>query len=124
MNEVEYYIFQFKNSQKDILLYLHHLLVNKFNLTPKIRYKIPFYFGNKRICYLNPIKKDKIELAFTNGNKLSDSQGLLISKDRKQIKGIEFSDIKLIPEKDIIEIIQEAVLLDDTIPSRSKNTSY
>jgi len=120
MTKVEDYIYQFEGSQREVMLYLHNLLTNDLNLTEKIRFKIPFYYGRSWICYLNPIKNGKIEFAFVRGNELSNIQGILDNKGRKQVFGIEFEKVSDIPVREINEIIQEAILLDETKPYESK----
>ena len=72
---------------------------------------------------MNPVKPNKIELGFTRGNELSNEQGILLAKDRKQVRGIEFSDIESIDEQSVFEIINEAIILDESIPYRSKRKS-
>ena len=120
MSDVEDFIFQFEGNQREILSYFHKLFVNDLDLTDKIRFKIPSYYRKSWICYLNPIKDSKIELAFIRGNELSNAQGLLQSKGRKQIAGIEFEKFSNIPFQTVNEIIQEAILLDEMIPYKSK----
>lgn len=127
MEAIYDFINQYEGEQQAILKYFHHYLYKQTGLILKIRYKIPFYFNRSWICYLNPIRKtattlDGIELAFTRGNELSNTQDLLQSNGRKQIKGITFNKIKEIPTKAIEEIIQEAILLDEQIPYKSKNS--
>jgi len=70
------------------------------------------YYQKSSICYLNPIKKDGVELAFTKGYLLSNVQEILQIKDRKYVAGIELFDIRMIPISLINQIIQEAVILD------------
>ena len=120
MSEAENFIYQFEGNQREVMLYFHNLLVTELNLTDKFRFKIPFYYGKSWICYLNPTKDNKIEFAFTRGNELSNFQGLLHSKGRKQVYSIEFEKISNIPHQIINEIIQEALLLDETKPYESK----
>jgi len=120
MNEVENYIYQFEGNQKEVIMYFHNLLTNDFNLSSKIRYKIPFYDIKSWICYLNPLKNGKIELAFIRGNELSNHQGMLNSKGRKQVYGIEFAKISDIPITEVNEIINEAIILDSIEPYKSK----
>jgi hypothetical protein len=120
MTEVEEYIYNFDESQREIMLYLHGLLSVELNLTDKLRFKIPFYFRKSWICYLNPIKNKSIEFGFVRGNELSNSQGLLDSKGRKQVWSIELNRISEIPIKELSEIIHEAILLDETVPYASK----
>jgi filamentous hemagglutinin family protein len=120
MSKVWEFIQQFEGRQREVMVYFHHLLTMELNLEEKIRFGIPFYFGRSWICYLNPIKNQKVELAFVRGNELSNIQGLLDNKGRKQVCSIEFEKVSDIPESIIHEIIQEAILLDETTAYESK----
>lgn len=114
MTEVEEYMYKYEDHQREVMLFLHHKLVYDLNLTAKIRYKIPFYYGRSWICYLNPIKKSGVELAFLRGSELSNSHGLLNDKGRKRISGIEIKDLTQLSTVVIDEIIHEAIILDET----------
>ena len=114
MSEVEDFIYQFEGNQRELMLYFHRLLTMDLNLIDKIRFKIPFYYRKSWICYLNPSKDGKTEFALVRGNELSNVQGLLESKGRKQVYSIEFEKVSDIPKQKINEIIQEAILLDET----------
>ncbi|MEK9614257.1 MAG: DUF1801 domain-containing protein [Flavobacteriaceae bacterium] len=105
------------------MLQFHNLLTLELNLTEKIRFKIPFYYGRSWICYLNPTKDSKIEFAFVRGNELSNHWGILDSKGRKQVYSIEFENVSEIPTQRIYKIIEEAILLDETKPYKSKRKS-
>lgn len=120
MTEVEEFIYQFEGNQREVMLHFHNLLTRELNLTEKIRYKIPFYYGRSWICYLNPIKTSKIEFAFVRGNELSNDQRILDSKGRQQVCSIEFEVASEIPVQQINEIIQEAILLDEIKPYETK----
>jgi len=120
MTAVEDYIYSLDDSQRELMLAIHKLLSEELDLTDKLRFKIPFYYRKSWICYLNPIKNKGIEVAFLRGNELSNSQGLLDSKGRKQVWGIELTKLSEIPFKELNEIIQEAILLDETVSYASK----
>ena len=115
MNAVESFILEQGHPQQDILQYLHELLMAHPGVNCRIRYKIPFYDRKSWICYLNPTKDKGVELAFTRGNELSNAQGLLDFKDRKQVAGIAFYQMEDIQEDLLLELLQEALLLDDTV---------
>ncbi len=121
--QTEDFIYQFEGNQRDVMLYFHYLLTKDLNLTDKIRYKIPFYYRKSWICYLNPAKDGKTELAFTRGNELSNIQGILKHFGRKQVYSIMFEKVSDIPTQHIMEVIQEAILLDETEPYASKRKS-
>ena len=120
MAEVENFIYEQTEKQQAVLLSLHNTLSSTFNLVAKMRYRIPFYYKKSWICYLSPTKKETVELAFTRGNELSNNQNLLDSKGRKQVFSVEFENVADIPWEVVHEIIQEALLLDETIPYASK----
>jgi hypothetical protein len=123
MSEVEDFIYQFEGNQQKVLLYFHNLLTIELNLTEKIRFNIPFYYGGSWICYLNPVKNNKIELGFVRGNELSNYSGILHNKGRKQVYGIEIEKVSDIPVIELNEIIMEAILLDETKQYKSKRKS-
>ena len=120
MAEVENFIYEHEGKQREVMLYLHNLLSSDLDLTVKMRYGVPFYYKKSWICYLNPTKKGTIEFAFTRGNELSNEQGLLDSKGRKQVYSVEFESLEDIPKETVNEVTQEAILLDEAIPYASK----
>ena len=122
MNKVEDYILNFDGDQKEIMLYFHSLLTEEFNLIPKFKFNLPFYYRKSWICYLFPTKKGLIELAFTRGRELSNEQRILKSRGRKLVSSIEFKQLNDIPEQVIREVIHEAVILDETVPYRWGNS--
>ena len=123
MTEVEEYIYNLEGSQRELMLYFHKLLSVDLNLTDRIRFKIPFYYRKSWICYLNPTKNNTVEFAFVRGNELSNSKGLLDSKGRKQVLSIEITKLSEVPLYELGEIIQEAIILDDSIPYASKRSN-
>lgn len=120
MSDIQDWIYQYEDDQRKVLFYFHELLTQEFNLQAKIRYKIPFYYGRTWIFYLNPLKSGKVELVFIRGNELSDDQNILDYKDRKQVRGVEFGNLAEIQKSLIMDVIQEAILLDETKAYESK----
>lgn len=111
MNHVEEFILNQDQALSELLQFVHHYLIEEFGLEPKLRYKIPFYFSNTWICYLNPLKSSGIELAFLNGLKLSNEHGLLDAQNRKMVAGIKIDDLKTIPLEAIHGSVIEAMKL-------------
>ena len=114
------FIYEKEGEQREIMLHLHGLLSTFPEVTGKIRYRIPFYFRKSWICYLNPMKNGSVELAFPRGNELSNAQGLLVANERKQVRGITFKKTEDIPEAAILEILAEAMMLDEEVKYASK----
>lgn len=122
MNKIEAFILDLPPVQAELVEFLHQLMLTFPEVTSKIRYKIPFYYHKSWICYINPIKKEAVEFVFTRGNELSNEQGLLETKGRKQVRGVTFTKVDDIPMETLVEVIQEALLLDETTPYASKRT--
>lgn len=123
MTTIDDFAFEQSDNQSEILHYLHDQFMAFPEISFKIRYKIPFYYRKSWVCYLNPIKKEGIELAFLRGNELSNTQGLLDAKGRKQVMGITFKERSAIPIHTVLEIFQEALMLDEAVPYESKRKS-
>ena len=96
------------------MLFLHRIFNEELLLEDRLSYKIPFYYRKSWICYLNPLKNGSVELAFPRANELSNAGGLLDHKGRKQVAGVEFSILRDIPLEALMEVLHEALLLDDT----------
>ncbi len=117
LEEVEIFIEELENeNQREIMTHLHEFILMFADMEPKIRFKIPFYYLHSWVCYLNPIKPDKVELAFVRANELSSSSHVLDFKKRKQIAGITIDSLKSLPKLELALIFQEAILLDETVP--------
>ncbi|MEP5613070.1 MAG: DUF1801 domain-containing protein [Cyclobacteriaceae bacterium] len=113
LSPIENYILGLEGQQRAIVQFLHLRISEHHGLVSKLSYKIPMYYRRTWVCYLNPLKNGGIELAFAKGHRLSNEQGILSMKKRKYVAGVELSDISKIPESEIDEIIQEALILDD-----------
>lgn len=122
MTEVEAFIAGHDGEQRKILNHLHVLLAHELGLMPTIRYKIPFYDYKSWICYLNPTKDGAVEFAFVRGNELSNEQGLVHSKGRKQVMSMDIATLDGIPEDSLKEVVHEALMLDETVPHASKRS--
>lgn len=116
MTEVQDFILTHEGNQKEIMLFIHEYMMAQPQVTAKLRYKIPFYYRKTWICYLNPRKDNSIEFCFIRGRELSNEQGIIEAKGRKMIKSINLTNLKDLPQEPLFEVIQEALLLDDTVP--------
>jgi hypothetical protein len=121
MTPVLDYIYRQDENRKQIMLYLHELLMSFPEVTSKLSYKIPFYYRKSWICYFNPAKPEGVELGFPRGYELSNEQGLLEAKDRKMVKSITFKTLNDIPQQEVKEIINEALILDEITPYSFRN---
>lgn len=113
---VEDFIYSHEGNQREIMLFIHNMMMAHPGVTHKIRYRVPFYYRKSWMCYLNPRKGDKVAFNFIRGNELSNAQGILESLGRKQVMSITFGHVNEIPVQSLEEVIQEAMLLDETTP--------
>jgi hypothetical protein len=112
MSPVDEYIEGLQNLHHQHLIYhLHQLLMTFEGVSTKLRFKVPFYDGKKWICYLNPIKKNGVEVCFLKGFQLNHRAELVAGK-RTMIKGISIYQINDETLALIAEIFQEALELD------------
>lgn len=123
MDEVKNFIFRHEENQREVMLYFHNLLTSFPTVSSAIKYRIPFYDQKTWVCYLNPLKNGKVSLCFLRGYELSNEQGLLESKGRKQVLSVDFGTVEEIPKDTIREIINEALFLDETVPYNPKGKS-
>lgn len=81
-------------------------------------YGAPFYKGRRRICFLYPASlpysglKEGVNFGFNRANLLSNLHGLLDPGERKEVAYIRINTPKDIQENLLLEILQEAVLVD------------
>lgn len=120
MNEVTDYISTLDAPQKEIMTVLDQMILINDRMSSKIRFRIPFYYQKSWVCYLNPIKKGGVELCFLRANELSNDNKLLDFKDRKQVAGISYYATEEIDQPALNQILQEALILDETVKYASK----
>ena len=111
--QVDEYLQARSGNQREIMLLLDQMLMTYPGVVRKMRFKVPFYDRKSWICYLNPLKKDAVELAFIRGNIMKDEHGLLVANGRKMVKGLRFSGVDDIPFELLGLYIEEALRLDD-----------
>lgn len=75
------------------------------------KWKVPFYYIDKRpLCYLNHTK-DYVDLGFWNSSHLTTHLEYLISADRKKIKSLRYKSVRDINNNVLTEILQNAYLV-------------
>jgi len=119
MNEVEEYIYGFEGETLEVMKFLHDLMMDQPGIHCKLSFKIPFYYRNSWICYIYPQRKGGIEFVFTRGDELSNEQGILDARGRKQVAGLMLKTLDDVPQESLLEVIQEAIILDESVPYKS-----
>lgn len=111
MNLLEEYILEKEGEQRDLLMYFHHLLTDEFGLIPKLRYRIPFYYGTKWICYTNATKKG-VEFSFIKGNLLKKLPERFESRGRKMVVSTHYQKLIEVDETELKAVIKQAIAID------------
>jgi len=122
MSSVERYIESRPNSEQAVFFCTRRLILESApGMMEKISYKIPFYYYLGPFCYLNPYKGG-LDLGFFYGLDLSNEQGILESRDRKQVQSIPIYTLDDYYEKELAlcEILQEALLVSQIRHSKKK----
>src|SRR5688572_10705977 len=93
----------------------------------KLSYGVPYFSRNRRVCFIWPASAPlgpmnaKVSFGFCYANLLSNAQGLLLKEGRKQVYIARFSSIKEMNQKALLEIIREALIIDELfLPKRYK----
>lgn len=81
-------------------------------ITEKISYNIPFYYYEGPLCYIN-VRKNYVDLGFAKGFALSNKQGLLDMKDRKQVASLRYYLEENIDKTIIQELLIEAASVNE-----------
>jgi hypothetical protein len=110
----EEYIYAIKNTAlKELALFLHNFMLSYNGITSKLSYKIPFYYRNSWICYLNITKENKLEFVFCRGVEMKNEAGLLQFRGRKQVSGLLLESIDDLPLDILDELMSDAFNVDD-----------
>jgi hypothetical protein len=84
----------------------------------KLSHNVPYFYGNKGICIIWPASiprggvKNGVLLGFWYGNKLNDADNYLTHGSNKQIFYKIYSSVDEINEASIVNLLNEAVLVD------------
>lgn len=110
------------SNEKALCQRLRHLILDNFpQLCEKFGYGVPYYHGYSRICFFYPASfpysghPEGVALGFTRGHLLSNDQGLLDLGTRKEVAYIRLLSERQIREELLLEILHEAVLLDEAL---------
>ena len=95
-----------------LLHYVHDLILGYPELTCRLAYRIPFYYGRRWVAYCNPRPDGAVEIAFPRGRELADPGGLLESKGRKLVRSVTYADLAAVDEAALRAVIEEAIALD------------
>jgi len=120
MSACEDFLLDLKGEPRQIAETLSEQFLVFPGISCRIRFRIPFFYQYSWICYLNPVKKEGIELAFIHGHHLADPEGLLQAHGRKQVRGIRLHRVAEIPMEAIQLLFSEALVWDEALHRQKK----
>lgn len=114
-------------SEKSICGRLRRLILDHFpEWREQFGYGVPYYHRRSRICFIYPSsfpysgQQEGVAFGFARGHLLSNEQGLLEMGDRKEVAYVRLLVEKDIREEMLLEILHEAVLLDEDFYQEKK----
>jgi hypothetical protein len=136
MEDVDEFIAGLDPTERTIVTRLRKLILDTDpRLQEKLSYGVPYFFHNRRICFIWPASHfpcsedkrkeypEKVQLGFCYGNLLSNEQGVLLAEGRKQVYLMKLTTPSEINDQIIREIVMEAVLIDDSFRIPAKKSS-
>jgi hypothetical protein len=111
------------------------ILETEPRLIEKMNYGVPYFVRNRMVCFIWPVSAPNapttknqtwnntiVSLGFCYGNKLSNDQRILLAEGRKQVYVVRLRSMKDFQrlQLPIVEIIQEAVMLDEMLKARKQ----
>lgn len=86
----------------------------------KFSYGVPYYFRRRRVTCIWPNgvwggPPRGVFIGFCQGNKLSNEQGIIEMGKRKRFGLIRFYDSREIKEEPLLEILHEAIMVDERL---------
>ncbi len=97
---------------RDIALRLHELIMSSGNeVEARMAHGIPFYYGKKRMFYLNPAE-GHLSLGFCYGAMLVQEGLIFDKKGHKQVGTIRISSVRQTEDPRLHELLYQALELD------------
>ncbi|TPN81733.1 DUF1801 domain-containing protein [Aquimarina algicola] len=114
MNPAENYILTQPEPYKTILLHLQVLIETTVpGVELLYKYKIPFYYIEKRpFCYLNATK-GYVDVGFWNAGHITKNIEYMTTAGRKVMKSMRYNSLEDIQDQILIEILQDAYKVKD-----------
>jgi hypothetical protein len=123
---VEEFIYELPREEQQMCLRLRDIVLRAApDFDEKISYGVPYYFRHRRVCCIWPASAKAgpprgVFLGFCRGNLLSNEQGIIEMGNRKRFGLIRYFGVSEIKEEPILEIIQEAIMVDEELTKIKK----
>jgi hypothetical protein len=126
MLSLDLFYYELPKEEREMSLLLRDIILRAApDFDEQFSYGVPYFFRNRRVCCIWPASSPAgppkgVFLGFCNGNLLSNEQGIIEMGNRKRFGLIRYFDVREIREEPILEILHEAILVDDEIGRMKK----
>lgn len=121
MSTIEEFIYDLPKDECEMCFRLRNIILSvTSDLEEQFSYGVPYYFRRRRVCCIWPASakagpKRGVFVGFAYGNLLSNEQGIIEMGNRKRFGLIRYYNVKEIQEEPLLEILHEAILVDDRL---------
>ena len=129
MSTVDDFVYSLSGDEKSIVAALRGIILSTSDkFTEKLSYGVPYFYIHSRICFTWPasagaITIDKgVILGFCRGHLLSNDNGLLEGRGRKEVWDVIYEHPSQIDAGRVRETLIEAILLDEELARKKKRT--
>ena len=126
MRTIEEFIYDLPKDEREISSRLRDIILNTApDFEEKFSYDVPYFFRHRRVCCIWPASsaggpRRGVFIGLCRGNLLSNQQGIIEMGNRKRYGLIRYYDVKETKEDLLIEILQEAILIDEELAKKKR----
>jgi uncharacterized protein YdhG (YjbR/CyaY superfamily) len=126
MKTIEEFIWDLPKDEREMCIRLRSIILNAVpDITEKFSYGVPYFFRHSRVLCIWPSSvwggpPKGVFLGICRGNLISNENGVIEMGNRKEFGLIRFFDAKEIKEEVLLEIIHEAIMVDEEVAKRKK----
>jgi len=121
MQSIDEFFYDLPRDEKAIALRLREIILQAApDFKEEFSYGVPYYFRHRRVTCIWPASsaggpRKGVFIGFCRGNEMSNEQGIIEMGNRKRFGLIRYYDVKEIKEDILMEILQEAIMVDEKI---------
>lgn len=128
MQSIDEFFYDLPRDEKAIALRLREIILQSApDFKEEFSYGVPYYFRHGRVTCIWPASsaggpRKGVFIGFCRGNEMSNEQGIIEMGDRKRFGLIRYYDVKEINEDVLMELLQEAIMVDEEVFNNRKKT--
>jgi hypothetical protein len=121
MNSIEDFIYDLPKDEKEMCVRLREIILGAVPVfEEKFSYGVPYFFRHSRVLCIWPSSvwggpPKGVFFGICKGHLMSNEQGIIEMGNRKKFGLIRYFDVKEIKEEPLLEIIHEAIMVDEEV---------